>query len=44
LKPLAEFLSNVGKAWDKATNEQKSRLARFLFQEVWVKDKLVHYL
>ncbi len=41
LKILAEFLSNITMAWDKANNEQRNKLARCLFQEVWVKDKEV---
>jgi len=39
LEKLAEFLSNVANAWDEATSEQKNKLARHLFQEIWVKDK-----
>ncbi|MFX0202545.1 MAG: recombinase family protein [Candidatus Hodarchaeota archaeon] len=38
---LAEFLTNITIAWDKASNEQRNKLARCLFQEVWVKDKEV---
>ena len=41
LKRLAEFLTNITIAWDKASNEQRNKLARCLFQEVWVKDKEV---
>ncbi len=41
LKGLAEFLANITIAWDKASNEQRNKLARCLFQEVWVKDKEV---
>jgi len=36
---LASLLSNVGKAWDIATDEQRSKLVRCLFQEIWVRDK-----
>jgi len=41
LKKLAEFLANITTAWDKANNEQRNKLVRCLFQEVWVKDKEV---
>jgi len=41
LKRLAEFLANITIAWDKAGNAQRNKLARCLFQEVWVKDKEV---
>jgi DNA invertase Pin-like site-specific DNA recombinase len=41
LKRLAEFLASVTIAWDKADNEQRNKLARCLFQEVWVKDREV---
>ncbi|MFC1982571.1 recombinase family protein, partial [Chloroflexota bacterium] len=41
LERLEEFLANITTAWDKATNEQQNKLARCLFQEVWVKDKKV---
>jgi hypothetical protein len=39
LGKLAEFLRNVTSAWDEATPEQRNKLARCLFQEIWVKDK-----
>jgi len=38
LKRLAEFLANITIAWDKSSNEQRNKLARCLFQEIWVKD------
>ena len=38
LERLAEFIANIVKAWDVATQEQKNMLARTLLQEVWVKD------
>ena len=41
LQRLAEFLANITAAWDKANNEQRNKLARCLFQEVWLKDKEV---
>jgi site-specific DNA recombinase len=41
LKRLAEFLANITIAWDKASNEQRNKLARCLFQEIWVKDREV---
>jgi site-specific DNA recombinase len=41
LERLANFLVNVAEAWDEAKQEQRNKLARCLFQEVWVKDKQV---
>ena len=41
LEKLAEFLMGVSKPWGEASQEQRSKLARCLFQEVWVKDKIV---
>ncbi len=41
LGKLAEFLSNVAKAWREANQEQRNKLARTLFQEIWIKDKQV---
>ncbi|MFC2024401.1 hypothetical protein ACFLTJ_02330 [Chloroflexota bacterium] len=41
LSELAQFLTNVAYAWDVATQEQRNKLARCLFQEVWMKDKEV---
>lgn len=41
LKKFAEFLANVTIAWDQANNEQRNKIARCLFQEVWIKDKEV---
>jgi len=38
---LAEFLKNVAKAWREANEEQRNKLARQLFDEIWVKDKQV---
>ncbi len=38
LKRLADFLTNIAKAWDEAKPEQRNKLARCLFQEIWVKD------
>ena len=34
LEKLAEFLVGVSKAWEEASQEQRSKLARCLFQEV----------
>lgn len=39
LKRLADFLANITTAWDRANDEQRNKLARCLFQEVWVKDR-----
>jgi len=41
LKRLAELLRNVNKAWKDADQELRNRLARQLFNEIWVKDKQV---
>ena len=41
LGKLAEFLSSVVKAWKEANQEQRNKLARTLFQEIWIKDKQV---
>jgi len=41
LEKLAGFLKNVSMAWARAKQEQRSRLARQLFDEIWVKDKRV---
>ncbi len=41
LDRLAEFLKSVAKAWKEASQEQRNRLARQLFDEIWVKDKQV---
>jgi hypothetical protein len=41
LDKLAQFLSDVPAAWDVATQEQRNKLARALFDQVWVKDKIV---
>ena len=41
LDKLAEFLTNIGEAWRAASAEQKNKLARTLFQEIWIKDNQV---
>ncbi len=41
LKRLASFLANVADAWEAATPEQRNKLARCLFEEVWLRDKTV---
>lgn len=41
LERLAELLRNVTKAWKDADQELRNRLARQLFDEIWVKDKQV---
>lgn len=38
---LAEFLANVPAAWAAATQEQRNKLARALFDQVWLRDKTV---
>ncbi|MCH8899197.1 MAG: recombinase family protein, partial [Acidobacteria bacterium] len=41
LARLAEFLADVPAAWMAATQEQRNKLARTLFDEVWLRDKEV---
>ena len=41
LDKLAGLLANVAQAWEEATQEQRNKLARSLFQEIWIKDKQV---
>ncbi|MDP2950434.1 MAG: recombinase family protein [Chloroflexota bacterium] len=38
LQRLAEYLSQVPEAWKGATGDQRNRLLRRLFEEVWIKD------
>ena len=44
LPRLAHFLANVSTAWESATAEQQNKLARALFEEIWIKDKEVVYV
>ncbi len=39
LERVAKFLENVAKAWEEVNQEQRNKLARQLFDEIWVKDK-----
>jgi DNA invertase Pin-like site-specific DNA recombinase len=39
LDQLAAFLRDVSEAWKEADQNQRNRVARQLFQEIWVKDK-----
>jgi hypothetical protein len=41
LEKMAKFLANVPAAWAAATQEQRNKLARCLFDQVWLKDKEV---
>ncbi len=41
LDRLAKFLSDVPAAWVAATQEQRNKLARALFDQVWLEDKTV---
>ena len=41
LERLAQFLADLTPAWNAATSEQRNKLARCLFDEVWVSDKVV---
>jgi hypothetical protein len=38
---MARFLEDVPAAWAEATPEQRNKLARCLFDQVWLKDKKV---
>ncbi|MCZ6534782.1 MAG: zinc ribbon domain-containing protein, partial [Chloroflexi bacterium] len=44
LPRLAQFLSDVSSAWESATAEQQNKLARALFEEIWIKDKKVVFV
>ncbi len=41
LERLGGFLSDMGLAWERATDEQRNRLARQLFETIWVRDREV---
>ncbi|MCP4609019.1 MAG: recombinase family protein [Planctomycetes bacterium] len=41
LAKLADFLSNVAQAWKAATQEQRNKLAKMLFQEIRIENKKV---
>ncbi len=41
LDRLAKFLTNIGEVWRAASAEQRNKLARTLFQEIWIKDNQV---
>jgi len=41
---LAQFLADVSSAWELATPEQQNKLARTLFEEIWIKDKEVVFV
>ena len=41
LGKLAAFLKDVASAWKAATQEQRHKLARCLFEEIWLRDKVV---
>jgi hypothetical protein len=38
---LRELLASVATAWREASSEQKNRLARALYEEVWIESKRV---
>ncbi len=44
LPRLAHFLADVSSAWESATAEQQNKLARALFEEIWIKDKEVVFV
>jgi len=41
LERLRVFLTDIGLAWERATDEQRNRLGRQLFQTIWIRDRLV---
>ncbi|MEE9247173.1 MAG: hypothetical protein V3U79_00545 [Dehalococcoidia bacterium] len=41
LDKLAHFLADVPMAWEAATPEQRNKLARCIFDQLWLKDKTV---
>ncbi len=38
---LAHFLANIADAWKQATHEQRNKLAKALFEEIWAEDSRV---
>ena len=38
---LAHFLGNIADAWKQATQEQRNKLAKALFEEIWTEDSRV---
>ncbi|MEE9528521.1 MAG: recombinase family protein [Dehalococcoidia bacterium] len=42
LNSLASFLKDITQAWRQATQEQRNRLAKCLFEAIWIKDKRVY--
>ena len=41
MEKLAQFLRDVPSAWREATQEQRNKLARVLFDAVWIEDQQV---
>ena len=41
MEKLAEFLRDVSSAWKEADQERRNKLARLLFDGVWIKDQAV---
>ena len=41
LERLASLLKDIAAAWEQATQEQRNKLARYLFKEIWIKGKEV---
>ena len=44
IERLAEFLADLPAAWEAATLEQRNKLARALFDEIWLKDREVVFV
>ena len=41
LERLRAFLTDVGLAWERATEEQRNRLARQLFETIWIRNRQI---
>ena len=41
LDRLRAFLTDIGLAWERATQELRNRLAHQLFETIWVRDRQV---
>ena len=44
LDRLADFLFNIAQAWRQATQEQRNKLAKALFEQLWIEDNKVVFV
>ena len=44
MKKLAHFLANVGDAWREASQDQRNKLARALFEQIQIQDSRVVFV